>query len=299
MKQNVVNVYNEIGQIKEVIVHRPGRELINFNVNDTYANLFDEMINYKDASSEHDAMVNIIKKNGGKVIYITDLLIQTYNAVDKKTKNMFIDKFVNEIVQISNDKKINGKPVSNNVKLAAKKYLQKQKNTKDIIFSMIEGITSKQLKLSLSNGEFVVPAMSNMYFMRDTISMIGNAINIHHMKYPVRDRESLLTWFVFNYHPRFKNVPKLINRDNKTRIEGGDIFPYNKDILVIGVSDRTDIKTIILLAERLKKQKATFKYIVAINVPAEHGLMHLDTWLTMIDHNKFIFSPNIFGNIKF
>jgi arginine deiminase len=31
------------------------------------------------------------------------------------------------------------------------------------------------------------------------------------------------------------------------------------------------------LAERLKKIGSEFKGIIAINVPAEHGLMHLDT----------------------
>lgn len=31
----------------------------------------------------------------------------------------------------------------------------------------------------------------------------------------------------------------------------------------------------------------------------QKNLMHLDTWLTMIDHDKFIYSPNINSSIKF
>jgi arginine deiminase len=37
------------------------------------------------------------------------------------------------------------------------------------------------------------------------------------------------------------------------------------------------MQSILLLAKKLIKAKATFKHIVAINVPKEYGLMHLDT----------------------
>jgi arginine deiminase len=44
-KNCAINVYSEIGQIKEVLVHEPGPELNNFLPEDTYVNLFDEIIN--------------------------------------------------------------------------------------------------------------------------------------------------------------------------------------------------------------------------------------------------------------
>jgi arginine deiminase len=61
-------------------------------------------------------------------------------------------------------------------------------------------------------------------------------------------------------------------------MEGGDVFIYTKDTLVIGVSDRTDIHAILTIAKALKIDKGnTFKQIIAINVPHEFELMHLDT----------------------
>jgi arginine deiminase len=137
-------------------------------------------------------MCEIIRKNGGKVIYLTDLLIQTYDHVSAKDKKMFKDKYVDEIVYITHIKKLNNKPIPKQYKDHIRKYLDTL-STKDMIFKMIQGITTYDLNLALQRGDFIAPAMSNLYFMRDTISMIGNGINIHHMKYKVRDRESLLT----------------------------------------------------------------------------------------------------------
>jgi arginine deiminase len=189
-KTNPVCVYSEIGQIKEVIVHRPGPELGHFEPSDTNANLFDEIINWQQASKEHDKMVKIIKENGGKVIYYTDLIIDTYNKVDKEKKTIFKDKFVDEIVNISHDKKLDGKPIDSKIKKLVREYLDTLE-VKDMVFKMIEGITTEMLGLEKRYGNYIVPAMPNLYFMRDTFSMVGNAINIHHMKYKVRDRESL------------------------------------------------------------------------------------------------------------
>ena len=78
----------------------------------------------------------------------------------------------------------------------------------------------------------------------------------------------------------------------KLSIEGGDVFIYNNDTLVVGVSERTDLETITLLAKNIKANKeCEFKRIVAINVPKWTNLMHLDTWLTMLDKDKFLYSP--------
>ena len=49
----------------------------------------------------------------------------------------------------------------------------------------------------------------------------------------------------------------------------------------------------------VKNKHNTFTKIIAINVPHKWNLMHLDTWLTMVDHNKFLYSPNISKALKF
>ncbi|WP_025755089.1 arginine deiminase family protein [Mycoplasmopsis cricetuli] len=50
--------------------------------------------------------------------------------------------------------------------------------------------------------------------------------------------------------------------------------------------------------EKLIEQKTKFKNIYAINFTSLPNLMHLDTWLTMLDVDKFFYSPNMLDVLK-
>jgi arginine deiminase len=166
-----------------------------------------------------------------------------------------------------------------------------------LIRKLIEGVTYHNIDLHRQG--FVADPLDNIYFQRDTYSSIGNTVSIHRMKYHIRQRESLLSEFLFKFHPRFKRIKKVYSRNEKLAIEGGDIFPYNQQTLVVGVSERTSLNAILKLANNLKKSRSPYQQIVAINVPKAGRLMHLDTWLTMVDYDKFIYSPNAVKNFKF
>lgn len=71
-------------------------------------------------------------------------------------------------------------------------------------------------------------------------------------------------------------------------IEGGDELVLSKDVLAIGVSERTSAQAIEKLARRIfENPQATFKKVVAIEIPTSRTFMHLDTVFTMIDYDKF------------
>ncbi|ALA30188.1 arginine deiminase [Mycoplasmoides pneumoniae] len=82
-------------------------------------------------------------------------------------------------------------------------------------------------------------------------------------------------------------------------IEGGDIFVYDQQTVVVGLSERTTEAAINVLAKKIQQDSSTsFKRIFVINVPQLPNLMHLDTWLTMLDRNKFLYSPNMLAVLK-
>lgn len=156
---------------------------------------------------------------------------------------------------------------------------------------MMSGITKYELGVE-SENELIVDPMPNLYFTRDPFASVGNGVTIHFMRYIVRRRETLFARFVFRNHPKLVKTPWYYDPAMKMSIEGGDVFIYNNETLVVGVSERTDLDTITLLAKNIKANKdVEFKRIVAINVPKWTNLMHLDTWLTMLDKNKFLYSP--------
>ena len=82
----------------------------------------------------------------------------------------------------------------------------------------------------------------------------------------------------FDYHPRFagKEVPRVYDRSESTRIEGGDELILSKE--VVGISQRTDAAS-IENCEKYFEQKLGFKNILAFDIGEHRKFMHLDTVL--------------------
>lgn len=280
-KFNGIHVYSEIGELESVLVHEPGREIDYISPSRLDELLFSAILESHDARKEHKEFVQILKNEGVNVVELTDLVTETYDLVDAKTKEKLLDEFVDD----------SEPALTPELKATVKKFLKARKSTREMIEYMMAGITKYDLKIEAKN-ELIVDPMPNLYFTRDPFASVGNGVTIHFMRYKVRQRETLFSRFIFTNHPKLMKTPWYYDPSMKLSIEGGDVFIYNNDTLVVGVSERTDLQTITLLAKNIKANKeCEFKRIVAINVPKWTNLMHLDTWLTMLDKDKFLYSP--------
>ena len=280
-KFNGIHVYSEIGELESVLVHEPGREIDYISPSRLDELLFSAILESHDARKEHKEFVQVLKNEGVNVVELTDLVTETYDLVDAKTKEKLLDEFVDD----------SEPALTPELKAAVKKFLKARKSTREMIEYMMAGITKYDLKIEAKN-ELIVDPMPNLYFTRDPFASVGNGVTIHFMRYKVRQRETLFSRFIFTNHPKLMKTPWYYDPSMKLSIEGGDVFIYNNDTLVVGVSERTDLQTITLLAKNIKANKeCEFKRIVAINVPKWTNLMHLDTWLTMLDKDKFLYSP--------
>ena len=67
-----VNVKSEIGNLKKVILHRPGDELLNLTPNTLEELLFDDIPFLPVAQEEHDAFANILRGEGVEVVYLDE-----------------------------------------------------------------------------------------------------------------------------------------------------------------------------------------------------------------------------------
>lgn len=287
LKNKGIHVFSEIGSLKSVLVKRPGRELSCLTPSNYKKWLFSNLVDWKIAAKEHDEFCKILKSNGVEVVYLEDLLDETWKATNDEIHNLFIKKFIEE-------SKV--KHIGYNEKIY--RYL-KSLSSRQVFDAMICGITTKDLKINNLNDVFVAIPMPNLYFTRDVFSSVGNSIVASSMKYFIRKRETIFAWFIFTYHPIYKNTEKLLERDAKSTIEGGDVFPISSETLMIGCSERTQLKSIKSLAQKIVNSANThFKKIYVVNVPHEPNLMHLDTWLTNVDYTKFIYSPNIHKALK-
>lgn len=289
---NGLNVYSDIGKLKTVLLHKPGREVENLTPDLLDRLLFDDIPFLDVAVKEHDIFADILKNSGVEVLYLENLVAETIN--DSKVREKFIEEFVDESGMFGHLKK--------DILI---KYLSDFKDNKALVLKTMEGIEKTELnnyEVTLADSvdtdyPFAVDPLPNLYFTRDPFSIIGNGVSLNHMRTVTRNRETLFGKYIFKYHPRFKDkkIPMWYDRDDITSLEGGDELVLSKKLLGIGISERTDAASIEKMAKKIFKSDAPFNTILAFNIPKKRAFMHLDTVFTMIDYDKFVVHPEIEG----
>lgn len=293
-----LNVTSEIGRLKIVLLHRPGEEIENLTPALLDRLLFDDIPYLKVAREEHDAFAKTLRDNGVEVLYLEVLAAETMDT-DNNLKDKFISEFIDEAgVQ------------SEGLKEALIKYFNSFSTNKEMIDKMMAGVRKEELKdyhrESLYDQvndvyPFVCDPMPNLYFTRDPFATIGHGITLNHMRTDTRNRETIFAKYIFRHHPRFKgkDIPFWFNRDENTSLEGGDELILSKEILAVGISQRTDSASVEKLAKKLLYYKdTTFKTILAFKIPVSRAFMHLDTVFTQVDYDKFTVHPGIVGPLE-
>lgn len=283
-----IRVYNEIGNLKTVLLHRPGGEIENLIPEHLSRLLFDDIPFLKVARSEHDNFAKVLSENGVEVLYVENLAALAVK--DKGVKASFLDEVIAEcFVQDKETSKL------------LKDFLL-QLPEKEMIDKVIAGTRKKEIGLSEDNDDypFIMEPMPNLYFTRDPFASIGSGITLNSMKNNIRRRETIFAKYIFKYHPQFKNsnIPLWYNRDEEFSIEGGDELVLSKDVLAIGHSERTSVEAIKKIAKNLFEANESFKTVLMFDIPKSRAFMHLDTVFTMIDYDKFTVHEGIEGNLK-
>ena len=91
----VINVRSEINKLKKVLLHRPGKELLNLTPDSLQRLLFDDVPFLKVAQQEHDAFAQILRDNGVEVVYLEDLVAETLD-LSHELKVQFLKQFIEE-----------------------------------------------------------------------------------------------------------------------------------------------------------------------------------------------------------
>lgn len=293
-----LNVTSEIGRLKTVLLHRPGEEIENLTPDLLDRLLFDDIPYLKVAREEHDAFAQTLREAGVEVLYLEVLAAEAIETSDE-VKQQFISEFIDE-----------AGVESERLKEALIEYFNSFSNNKAMVDKMMAGVRKEELKdyhrESLYDQvnnvyPFVCDPMPNLYFTRDPFATIGHGITLNHMRTDTRNRETIFAKYIFRHHPRFegKDIPFWFNRNDKTSLEGGDELILSKEILAVGISQRTDSASVEKLAKKLLYyQDTSFKTVLAFKIPVSRAFMHLDTVFTQVDYDKFTVHPGIVGPLE-
>lgn len=285
-----IHVYSEIGKLKTVMLHRPGKELENLAPDILHRMLIDDIPYLKIAQEEYDAFAHVLRQQGIKVLYLEDLLAES--LTDEKVRRAFLDQLLDE----SSIKK------QDPLHQLLLNYLQ-ELPTKEMVKKVIAGIRKSAIHNSTPSladlaedpdYPFYLDPMPNVYFTRDQQAAIGSGMTINRMTFRARRRESLFMETILKNHPDFKNatIPVWRDRYHHGRLEGGDELVLNNHVLAVGISQRTSATAITDLAHNLFGH-SSYDTILAIKIPHNHAMMHLDTVFTMINYDQFTVHPFI------
>ena len=289
-----VHNYSEIGKLRKVLLHRIGSEVDGL-VPDNFARLlFDDIPYLKVAQQEHDRFAEILRKNGVEVVYYVD------EAAKALEKPEIRDRFIREMLE--------------EVRFSSR-------GVKEAIYAQLIGLTPTELVSRVITGirkseitdykprtlaekideayPFYMDPMPNMYFTRDQAACIGNGVSIHHMSTATRRRESLIFRYIYEFNGDFApaGTEKWFDYDDPYSLEGGDILVLSKDIVAVGLSERTTAAGIETFTKNLLGG-SDFKKVLVFNIPKKRAFMHLDTVFTMVDHDKFSIHPEIEGPLQ-
>lgn len=285
-----ISVYSEIGRLKSVLLHRPGEEVENIVPDYLRKLLFDEIVFLEQARREHDQFAGILRNEGVEVCYLTELMAEVLE--DPKARDEFIMEFMTE-----------GRAATQGLQEAIMEFFGGL-SPGELVTKCISGIQCEELRdiKPRSLGDmvkkpypFYLDPIPNLYFQRDPFASIGKGVSLNVMANETRNRETIFAKYIFNYHPRFKDVPRWYDGDRTHSIEGGDILILSDRVLAVGISQRTDPTAIERLASNLLHSEERFETVLVFDIPKSRAYMHLDTVFTMVDYDQFTIFPGIEG----
>ncbi|KRM36444.1 arginine deiminase [Limosilactobacillus pontis] len=287
--QSPIHVTSEIGKLKTVMLHRPGHEIENVYPDILHRMLVDDIPYLPIAQEEHDYFADTLRKQGIEVLYFAKLAAEALQ--DSQVKDKFLEQMLAESGYAAGA-----------VHDALKEYLLSM-DTQAMVDKIIAGVRKDEIDVKFvslaemaedKDYPFFMDPMPNTYFTRDPQASIGDGITINHMTFKARQRESLFTEYIIKYNPRFANKGVHVWRDryHDTRIEGGDELVLSDHVFAIGISQRTSADAIMDIARNLFKD-SNYDTVIAIHIPHNHAMMHLDTVFTMINYNQFTVHPQI------
>ena len=290
-------VRNEIRPLKKVLLHRPGRELLNLTPDRLPELLFDDIPFLRVAQQEHDAFAQILRDNGVEVVYLEDLMAEVL-ALHPEVTEPFLFQWLTE-----------GNVKTRRWQEKLYDYLRSHFEGKALVEKTMEGITLRELPhlsaYSLQDmiappDDLVVDPMPNLYFTRDPFASVGTGVMLHRMHFPTRCRETIYADYIFRYHPDFAGlVTRYYDRSYHGSIEGGDVLNLSEDTLAIGISERTSPDGIEAAARNLfNDPDAKIRTVLAFDIPNCRAFMHLDTVFTQIDTDKYTVHPAILGPLS-
>jgi arginine deiminase len=292
------SVDSEVGQLREVIVHRPGTELSRLTPGNVDSLLFDDVMWAERAREEHDLFAKQLADHGVAVHHFADLLAE---ALDHEGAREFVAS------RLATPERF-GCMLAGAIADLVRTYPAAR-----LAEILIGGLTKRDvgawlatpslLLKSADPDDVILAPLPNHLFQRDNSAWIYGAVSVNPMAKEARQRETINSRVIYNFHPMFASAPPtfLYGNDSAVHVpatvEGGDVAVLGHHTVMVGMGERTTPQGVELLSHRLF-ETGTVERVIVVELPKQRAFMHLDTALTQVDRDAYSVYPYLSEQLR-
>src|SRR3954470_6987169 len=274
------HVSSEIGRLRGVLVHSPGPELLAVTPSNRADYLYDDIIDGDAAAREHRRFIAILERFT-TVHHVRSLLADILG--NAKSRELLI----RETMDI-----VPSEPLARDIS---------ELDAAALVRMLIEGREEPPgpIAKALNEPGYVLPPLPNLFFTRDSCIVAGDHVLVGSMRYAIRWTEAIIMKALFTHHPELSGAGILYDGASERRVnytvEGGDVHPLRRDLVVLGFSERSSPAAIDQLATTFFERSSVTDVIVVV-MPKEHTAIHLDMIFTQVDRDLcVVFPPHFIG----
>ncbi|MFP3563302.1 arginine deiminase [Paraburkholderia sp. SIMBA_030] len=290
-----LGVYSEVGTLRKVMVCRPGLAQARLTPANCRELLFDDVLWVSQAKTDHYAFVSAMQEHGIEVLDMHDLLADILQGRDARDWVL--------------ERKLSPGTVDLELSAQLLPWLDEMK-ADELATRLIGGIVRAELPFEPAGllsqctepAGFILPPLPNTLFTRDNSCWINNGAVLGSMYWPARRQETLLSAAIYRFHPLFNGGTRIwwggpdVDHGGAT-LEGGDVMPLSRDVVLIGMGERTSPQGVAQLARSLFASESV-KHVIAAQLPRSRGAMHLDTVFTFCDRDLVTIFPEVVDGIR-
>lgn len=276
-------VHSEAGQLRRVLVHRPGSEMARLTPANAASLLFDDVLWVKQARIDHMAFVDVLRERGVEVVLLREMLEEV--LTQPEARRWLLDARIND----------NSVGVGLSADLHAC-LMELPANA--LTHILIGGMSRAELPIPaagvvvpmLRSEDFLLPPMPNTIFTRDSSCWIYGGVTLNPMFWPARRLETLNLAAIYRFHPDFAGAgfpiwfgDPMVDH-GMASLEGGDVMPIGNGVVLIGMGERTTPQAVGQVARALFAGGGAER-VVACQFPRARSSMHLYTVFTFCDRD--------------
>jgi arginine deiminase len=306
-----LGAFSEVGRLRTVLTHRPGRELDRLTPANRERFLFDDVVWVDRAQREHDAFTSVLRDQGVEVLCVEDLLAETI-AHSPDTAREVVERAVSSFtVGLSLMDELRAWLLSLPPARLANILIG------GLLISEVEGLDREECNrhslgaVLAEPDSFVLPPLPNSVFTRDSSAWLFGGVVLPPLFWNARRLEVVNIAAIYRHHPRFEAAEfefwyppagdderfTLDDVSHDASLEGGDVMPIGSGTVLVGMGERSTGRMVEHMARSLF-DAGVAERVIACRMAQERTYMHLDTVCSFVDHDAVTAFPPVLESMR-